>query len=465
VYDCADNLQRRRKQIRIAQRAYRERKEATISGLSDRVQILEGTIENMRNTFAEFGDIAANSQTSFVTEYRRTKVKLDKLIHDGTYTSLHKEQSTGPSLPNADSSSSQGARIQPSKSNQHVVQGQRSQTIPSLADSELKFKSTPEYENSFKTYSGASHDPGFCGQQQASFGFGSELRYGDQISQLAPLPQYPNPKLGNELPLPSSYSHYETSFARRLIRSTIEEAYRLLVNPWSRPEDAKRLCTFAFCFINAPKMLNRFQEVMKRTAKDNLELWAVPLYHIGDAGLHYPRVGIDASSEPPPWWADRGSIGPQPAAPQPEIPVPQGIVDVLEFPGHDGEWFDSNDVAEYLRSKGLTLDASSVIVEINDGQEAIPQSFSVDTGSLEYGDPWSRTPIPLSQTSSVSFNGSFAGTSPLSDQIIVQSFGHPVLPESMIALPIVTSKYLDVERFVKGMYLEGNELCVCSRKG
>jgi len=415
----------------------------------------------MLETFSEFGDIATNCQTSLVAEYRRTKDKLEKLVHDGTHISLHNQQSTGSSLPSTDSSSSQEAQIQPSRSDHQVIQGQRSQTIPSLAGSERKLRSAPEHENAFTAYSSANHDPRICGQQQN--GFGSEIaqRCSDQIPQLASLAQYPSPKLGNELPLPSSYSHYETSFARRLIRSTIEEAYRLLMNPWCRPEDLKRLCTYAFCFINAPKMLNHFQEVMKRTAKDNLESWTVPLYHIGNAGLHYPRVGIDASSERPPWWADRGFIGPQPAAPQPDIPIPQGIVDVLEFPGLDGEWFDSNDVSEYLRSKGLTLDANSVLVEINDGQEAIPQSFSIDTGSMEYGDPWSRTPFTMSQTSSVDFDASFAGTFPLSDQFVAPSLGLHVLPESMIDLPMVTRKYLDVERFIRGMNLECNMLCLC----
>lgn len=233
------------------------------------------------------------------------------------------------------------------------------------------------------------------------------------------------------------------------------------MNQWSRPDNAKRLCTFAFCFINAPTILNRFQEVMSRTAKDNLEMWTVPLYHIGDAGLHYARVGIDASSEPPPWWADRGSTGPRSAAPQSDIRIPQGIVEFLEYPGYDGKWFDSNDVAKYLRSKGLTLDASSVIVEINDGQEAIPQPFSIDSGSMGYNDPSSRTPVTKSQTASVDFNGSFAGMSPLSDQFFVQSLGLSVLPESMIAWPNVTRKHLDVERFVKVVYLEGFELRLC----
>lgn len=54
-------IQRRRTQIRLAQRAYRQRKETTISGLNNRVASLEKTIEDMQKTFLEFNDIALAS--------------------------------------------------------------------------------------------------------------------------------------------------------------------------------------------------------------------------------------------------------------------------------------------------------------------------------------------------------------------------------------------------------------------
>lgn len=56
-----DLIQRRRTQIRLAQRAYRQRKETTISGLNSRVTSLEKTIEDMHKTFLEFNDRAITS--------------------------------------------------------------------------------------------------------------------------------------------------------------------------------------------------------------------------------------------------------------------------------------------------------------------------------------------------------------------------------------------------------------------
>ena len=107
-----------------------------------------------------------------------------------------------------------------------------------------------------------------------------------------------SPRIAKELALPSSYSYHETSFVRRLMRCSLEAAYMMMINP--QPEDLERLCTYAFCFIQKPQLMAYFKAVMERTAKENLELWSVPLYHVGNAGLHYPRDGIDASSAPPP---------------------------------------------------------------------------------------------------------------------------------------------------------------------
>ena len=71
---------RRRTQIRLAQRAYRNRKETTISALKKRVGELERTIEKMNKSFLKFhdnaigfrsGDIQAKSSSTIESYYRR----------------------------------------------------------------------------------------------------------------------------------------------------------------------------------------------------------------------------------------------------------------------------------------------------------------------------------------------------------------------------------------------------------
>lgn len=177
-----------------------------------------------------------------------------------------------------------------------------------------------------------------------------------------------SPQLAKELALPSSYSFHETSFTRRLMRSSLEAAYMTLLNP--KPQDIDRLCTYAFCFLQKPKLMAYFKDVMARTTRENLEVWSVPSYHVGNAGLHYPRDGIDASSSPPAWWAQAAPIGPSPPR-RGLTPVPDWMTlpEVIDYARVGGEWFDSNDVEQYLRTKGLKLDAYSPWVEIKDPSE------------------------------------------------------------------------------------------------
>lgn len=140
------------------------------------------------------------------------------------------------------------------------------------------------------------------------------------------------------LPLPKSYSHQETSFARRLLRSAVEDSYRIMTDPTSRPEDKRRLCKFTWCFTNSSKVVEHLEKIIAKTAKDNLERWEVPQLHLGGAGLHYPRVGIDAGGAPPAWWANDAPMGPWPVG-QPETPpVPNSmaISQIIRKAGVDG---------------------------------------------------------------------------------------------------------------------------------
>ncbi len=175
------------------------------------------------------------------------------------------------------------------------------------------------------------------------------------------------------LPLPTSYSFQEASFARRLLRTAFETGYRLMTDPNSRPEDLKRLCKFSWCFTNSARIIDHIKGLMERTAKQNLELWEVPALHLGGAGMHYPRVGIDTGGAPPEWWANGAPNGPLRPS-QPETPVPDAMMieQIVERVGLDGEWFDSNDVEQYLQSKGVYLDAQSSLVELNETSESLP---------------------------------------------------------------------------------------------
>ena len=208
---------------------------------------------------------------------------------------------------------------------------------------------------------------------------------------LAPPGQNPSDIIS--LPVPQSYASHEASFARRLMRFSVEMAYRLMTNPDSNPEDVRRFCRLSWCFTNSYRIQSHLKDLIERGVNQNLELWDVPAWHVGGAGLHYPRVGIDASSTPPEWWAREGPTGPF-RPPHPETPVSDSmpVKEVIEKIGFDGDWFDSNDVEQYLHSKGLHLDGQSSIVELKE-DDSIP---ALD----ENRGPWTSSPAVSSSQSS-----------------------------------------------------------------
>lgn len=466
----------------------------------------------MDRSFSKFDEHMLGAgvlSTILAKDYERTVENFHELVKDATQESSDQDEYEQNSVPMMDSPSSKDAQASPKKlgrprkrtqellvqSTSHLerapMMGQQAVFQADLAinDCLTSQNSTQQPGNTpnpaWDTLEAMPPSSDGVGMMQQQAGIDLEVEttpqyssiretnnYGIPTPQMMPPLQYSSSWMGKELPLPTSYSHYETSFVRRLIRASIEESYRLLMNPGSRPEDLQRLCTFAFCFIKAPRILQLFQDVMTRTARDNLEVWNVALYHIGDAGLHYPRVGIDASSEPPPWWADTGSMGPFPV-PQPEIPVPEGIVDLLEYSGVDGEWFDSNDVVEYLGSKGLHLDINSSIVEITDTNESVSQGSylnSQGTGSFGHSSGLSstttdssygndaflqKTPTFWSQSTSISpeslnmdIDTTFLETT-LGDQSSDSAMLSGLIPPPF-PFPTRMKKYFDVEYFLKG---------------
>ena len=177
----------------------------------------------------------------------------------------------------------------------------------------------------------------------------------------------------NPLPPPKSYNFHESSFARRLMRSALERAYRLLIKPSLDGDNIFRYAKCTFTWSNQERCFAMIQQALANTAQESLENWNAPLLHIGDAGLHYPRTGIDAGASPPPGWDARAPIGPHPYV-QATTPVDQSLSaeQVAHLFGLDGEWFDSSDVECYLRTKGLFLNAHSSFVEISFSQPLDP---------------------------------------------------------------------------------------------
>ena len=311
-------------------------------------------------------------------------------------------------------------------------------------------------------------------------------QYRVELPETTLVKRWTDPPVGKSLPLPSSYATQETSFARRLLRQSLESAFRLLTNPSSLRQDIVRLCKFTFYFSNSQRVIEHLQALMLRTVREDMELWEAPQLHLGGAGLHYPRIGLDGidSSGPPAWWAKQVPVGPQRPV-EPETPVSKelNMQQIVELAGFDGEWFDSNDVEQYLRSKGLYFNTQSswVEIEVPDllASESQVPTVSSPTESSIYSsrgqqsprmtDPlfsnnpamegqeyfWTADNLNQSSFSDVNMSVSagesdhFGAKAPDAGELFdPRLYLDPILPDVLPTFNTNTKKFVDVEKFL-----------------
>ena len=161
-----------------------------------------------------------------------------------------------------------------------------------------------------------------------------------------------------------TYSFQETTFARRLIRDSYEKVYFLLTNPKTPPELVEHKFRYSFCFNNVDSIIRRAKDIIDRSNQEPLGNWEFPMLHVGGAGLHFPR-DEGKEVEPPQGWLSQRNVGPWPIHhAKTRIPVEDFPENVMKWSNLEGIWFDNHDVEMYLRTKGLYLDGSSSVAEI-----------------------------------------------------------------------------------------------------
>jgi hypothetical protein len=203
-----------------------------------------------------------------------------------------------------------------------------------------------------------------------------------------------------------TYSFQETTFARRLHRMCLERAYRNLTNPHMDREYIDRVFKFTFCYANRSRVIRVFQELLKRRAGESLENWNAPFFHLGGAGTHFPRRNQAGEPVfPPNMVSPAKAFGPRPWIPPATPMFDTSYEDMLEKLGFGGEWYDSHDVEEYLKTKGVFLDGQSSFVEVDSSVLLLLDAPATGTGtstsmsgsgsSLSPLDAIARTPSPM----------------------------------------------------------------------
>lgn len=199
-----------------------------------------------------------------------------------------------------------------------------------------------------------------------------------------------NVGIGNDriLSPPASFASLETSFARRLHRTSNERGFRLLMNPNSNPLILKRAFGFSLLFRTKEQLLAALVEKLEgSSSKALLNIWSAPFVHVGGSGTYYPLPEQDISSNLMPKVRTGRSMGPLTADAM--SAKEKHMIDnfTCSAEGFEGKYFDANDVESYLRGKGVDIAPHTEYVTVNldtislEGISAAqpPTNFSTDS--------------------------------------------------------------------------------------
>jgi hypothetical protein len=284
-------------QIRLAQRAYRSRKEASVSSLQSRVLKLESAVEQISAAFLSFSDELIQSEVLAshprLTLRLRDTVQLCLSLAKGANMTGDQNIAANVSSPSEESHSSSEEK-----------EPQRRQT--SLATS-------PPYRESTESEdSGTLQATGFRGTAED---------------------KYPHEAPSLDL----------SAFIERLHFACLYEGYSALSDTAVGMDILQRPFRFLLRLMDRKRVTSYFEACLHaKASRKRLDEWKeIPYFKIGGAGTHYPRKTKASSNETLPRWEN---------IQDPTSELPQEVKHEL-----DGEWFDIQDLEGFLLEKEVAF--------------------------------------------------------------------------------------------------------------
>ncbi|EFQ31404.1 BZIP family transcription factor [Colletotrichum graminicola M1.001] len=419
--------ERRRTQIRLAQRAYRNRKETAIQSLEKKVDELRKINEEMSKEFMRIYDFAVSkgmhestpefgcqlqaTTEKFVALARRSSEELEK---DGDLpTSQDNDvdaQEASPTTGNAglsDTSGSQDVAVKPAEMMYGgFIVSHGEDTAPSTprfqkltamhttswapdSQSQAPHSTPPQAPLGYEIVTEPTTD-------NASFPFG--MSFDDSLDQAGSLNLSGQPfseTLFSILSPPSSYAYQERTFGRRLQRSTLEKAYFLVCMPDPPPAVMSKAFGFCLLFETKDRIKERLANRLRVNERESMFNWKFPFWNLGGGGTwfdatddetDYSRdgklrgpVGNQGTAEPHRHNVDSMfGLGPWDARTEEtrDLRVNHGAAKLhMSVPGFEGDFYDADEVEWVLRQRGIFIPPAADFVTA----EIDPADFSTDT--------------------------------------------------------------------------------------
>ncbi|OJJ78042.1 hypothetical protein ASPBRDRAFT_191303 [Aspergillus brasiliensis CBS 101740] len=265
---------KRKTQVRLAQRAYRSRKEATLSTLKGRVDQLETIVEKINKTFLGFTDDLM--ELGVLTNRPDLAQHLYHTIQQ-TLTLTHRAISVADD---------EAINVDTADTDAYVSEAGADAEVPgnTAGNSENSVITTPDAADSqFPRSILLSHPMAQMFDDWAS------LEPTDHPMTQIGTDVVPNPAttlLADTLFLNVSKPD-TTGFAQRLYRACIEQGYQCLKDPSSKPEDLSYTFRLSLKVLPARNLITYFEDFLKLGHHPPAWRWNVPFLSIGGAGTHF----------------------------------------------------------------------------------------------------------------------------------------------------------------------------------
>ncbi|KAJ5316657.1 hypothetical protein N7508_001165 [Penicillium antarcticum] len=217
VTDDQEVPERRRKQLRLAQQAYRKRKETTIDNLQNRVQELESGIESLGKSFLSFSSLLLEAQ--LLSQYPQIASALQNITQQ--CVSLAKTGSD---------EFDEGALIRPTKAKDVPV---KTATTPDSATRHVSILNMRTSDTSTDVEEIIrSAAKGWPGPPTPPYQDQSILPFGVVMSPTDPFytPPLSNSPLTDDLNTNTTILDHQWNIAQRLVRTCSHKGYRLLID-------------------------------------------------------------------------------------------------------------------------------------------------------------------------------------------------------------------------------------------
>lgn len=367
--------ERRRTQIRLAQRAYRNRKENAITDLQAKIDGLKEVNNEINNAYQNLFDYASQrGLLAQAPEFGQQLQRLQALIKQT-------QEQDGPGSSEQDSP--EGNSDEGPQETQRVedVTALNEEPIPALPENppqQLWAGLMVSHEPVTHEQIGQSNVPDAIANLDPAL-------HNPQIPQYeiitAPTPENasfgPNMSAGlsftdpahsswarhpyNRLTGPRTMSFTEWSFARRLHRHAVERANMLVNMPNPPPARVSRVFGFVMLFETLDEIRARTSATLSRIRDEPLNYWEHPFHRLGGSGTHFAGEGPSSISGNSSYQSTGFGNGPFNERTMRVRDTLLGVSQYINMSGWEGTWFDSGEVETYLAQNGIVIPTSADI--------------------------------------------------------------------------------------------------------